>query len=178
MSRVGKQPVPVPGSVKVAVEGNVVTVASADGKKQLHQEFSLVDIRVEKDLVVVEAKEPTRQASARQGLYRTLIANMILGVTTGWSKNLEIHGAGYKGEKQGKKLVLTVGYTLPREYPIPEDIEVELPSPTTIVVKGVDKARVGQAAASIRAIRRPDPYKGKGIRYQGEHAVRKTPKGK
>jgi large subunit ribosomal protein L6 len=178
MSRIGKTPIPIPPQVKVEVKENLVTVSSADGKKRLSQEVSLVTVKVEEQQVVLEALEESRQASARHGLYRTLIANMIDGVTKGWEKKLEIHGAGYKAELQGKKLMLTVGYTFPREFAVPQGIDVELLNPTTIVVKGIDKALVGQTAASLRKVREPDPYRGKGIRYAGEHAVRKTAKGK
>jgi large subunit ribosomal protein L6 len=178
MSRIGKLPIPIPKSVKIEVEGDLVTVASADGKKKISQKVDLVAVSVEKDNVVVKATEATRAGRSRHGLYRTLIANMIAGVTQGWSKTLEISGAGFKVEKQTNKLVLTVGYTHPKTFPIPAGIEVETPSPTIIVVKGIDKGLVGQVAASLRAIHRPDPYKGKGIRYQGEKAIRKVAKGK
>jgi len=178
MSRIGKQPVPIPESVKVNVRDGVVTVASADGKKTLSQATDMVTVAVEGDKVVLTVVDDSRTASARQGLYRTLVANMIEGVSKGWSKRLEISGAGYKAEKQGGKLLLTVGYTFPREFLIPAGIDIELPTQTIIVVSGIDKALVGQTAASIRSVRPPDPYKGKGIRYRGEHAVKKTAKGK
>lgn len=178
MSRIGKTPIPIPDAVKVDVKGSLVSVASADGKKKLTQEVSLVDVKVADKQVVVEAQDDSRDARARHGLYRTLIANMIDGVTKGWAKRLEIHGAGYKAELQGQKLVLTVGYTYPREFPVPSGIDIELTNPTTILVKGIDKALVGQTAASLRNVRPPDPYRGKGIRYTGEQAVRKTAKGK
>jgi len=178
MSRIGNKPIPIPKTVKVTVAGDVVTVASSDGKKKLVQEVRFVKVRVEGEVVVIERVDDTRPARACHGLYRTLIANMIQGITAGWSRTLEIHGAGFKAEMQGKKLVLTVGYTKPREFPVPEGIKVELPNPNTVVVSGMDKHLVGQTSASLRAVRPPDPYKGKGIRYQGEHAVRKTAKGK
>jgi large subunit ribosomal protein L6 len=178
MSRIGRNPVPIPGKVKVEVKGDIVTVASPDGKKSLTQQVSMVQVKVVDNQVVLEALEESRDARSRHGLYRTLIANMILGVTTGWEKRLEIHGAGYKVEKKGKQLVLTVGYTYPREYSIPQGIDIELPDATSIVVRGTDKALVGQTAASLRSIRPPDPYRGKGIRLKGEHAVRKVAKGK
>ena len=138
----------------------------------------MVQVKVEDNLVVLEPLDESRDARSRHGLYRTLIANMIHGVTTGWEKRLEIHGAGYKVEMKGRHLVLTVGYTYPREYSIPQGIDIELPDATSIVVRGTDKALVGQTAASLRSIRPPDPYRGKGIRLKGEHAVRKVAKGK
>ena len=178
MSRIGKAPIPIPDKVKVEIKGDLVSVATADGKKRMSQAVSMVNVKVADNHVLLEAGDESRDARARHGLYRTLIANMIDGVTKGWEKRLEIHGAGYKAELQGQKLMLTVGYTYPREFTIPEGIELELTNPTTIVLKGIDKALVGQTAASLRHVRPPDPYRGKGIRYTGEQAVRKTAKGK
>jgi large subunit ribosomal protein L6 len=178
MSRIGKMPIPIPAKVKVEVKGDLVLVASEDGKKKLTQEVTMVNVKVVDKQVVVEAADESRDSRSRHGLYRTLIANMIDGVTKGWERRLEIHGAGYKAELQGAKLMLTVGYTYPREFPIPAGIDLELTNPTTILVKGIDKALVGQTAASLRNVRPPDPYRGKGIRYTGEQAVRKTAKGK
>jgi len=178
MSRIGKKPIPIPKTVKVTVAGDLVTVTSSDGKKKLTQEVRFVKVRVEGEQVVVDRVDDTRPARASHGLYRTLISNMISGITTGWTKTLEIHGAGFKAELQGKKLLLTVGYTKPREFSVPDGIKVELPNANTVVVSGIDKHLVGQTTASLRAVRPPDPYKGKGIRLQGEHAVRKTAKGK
>jgi large subunit ribosomal protein L6 len=178
MSRIGKSPIPIPDGIKVNVAGDVVEVSSADGKKKLSQEVTFVSVKVADKEVVLERDDESRDARARHGLYRTLIANMIEGITKGWQKELEIHGAGYKVEQKGRKLVLTVGYTFPREFQVPAGIDVELPTATHIVLKGIDKAVVGQVAASIRSVRPADPYKGKGIRYKGEQAIRKTPKGK
>ncbi len=178
MSRVGKKPVSIPDGAVVKVDGDLVTVASKDGKKTLQQAVRHVNVLVEDGQVCLDVADGSRQARASHGLYRTLIANMLEGVTKGWQKTLEIEGAGFKAEQQGKKLVLTVGYTYPREYAIPDGIDLELPKPAVIVIKGIDKELVGQTAASIRAVKPPDPYRGKGIRYQGEQAVRKTAKGK
>lgn len=178
MSRIGKSPIPIPATVKVVVKGDLVSVTTADGKKKLSQEVTMVNVKVADNLVVVEAADESRDSRSRHGLYRTLIANMIDGVTKGWEKRLEIHGAGYKAELQGQKLMLTVGFTYPREFVVPREIDLELTNPTTIVVRGIDKALVGQTAASLRNVRPPDPYRGKGIRYTGEQAVRKTAKGK
>lgn len=178
MSRIGKSPIPIPDGIKVNVANNLVEVSSADGKKKLTQEVSFVSVSVVEKEVLVQRVDESQDARARHGLYRTLIANMIDGITKGWQKELEIHGAGYKVEQKGRKLVLTVGYTFPREFQVPAGIDVELPNANSIVLKGIDKAAVGQIAASIRSVRPADPYKGKGIRYKGEHAIRKTPKGK
>ncbi len=178
MSRIGKTPIPIPDKIKVEVKGDLVSVASADGKKKLSQAVTMVSVKVADSLVLVEANDESRDARSRHGLYRTLIANMIDGVTKGWEKRLEIHGAGYKAEMKGPKLMLTVGYTYPREFDVPKGVDIELTNPTTIVLRGIDKALVGQTAASLRNVRPPDPYRGKGIRYTGEQAVRKTAKGK
>jgi large subunit ribosomal protein L6 len=178
MSRIGKKPIPVPDKVKVEVKGDLVTVASADGKKKLEQNVEFVTVKVEGNEVLVETIEDSRQARGCHGLYRTLISNMIAGVTTGWTRALQIEGAGFKAELKGKKLVLTVGYTYPREYMVPDGVTLELPKANQIIIKGTSKELVGQTAASIRAVRPPDPYRGKGIRYVGERAVRKVAKGK
>ena len=178
MSRVGKKPISIPDGAVVQVQGDLVTVASKDGKRKLQQAVRHVNVQVQDGEVCLEAADGSRQARACHGLYRTLVANMMEGVTKGWEKTLEIEGAGFKAEQQGKKLLLTVGYTYPREYAIPDGIELELPKASIIVIRGIDKELVGQTAASIRAVKPPDPYRGKGIRYRGEHAVRKTAKGK
>lgn len=178
MSRIGKKPIPVPDKVKVEISGDLVTVSSADGKKKLTQSVSHVTVKVEDSQVIVETADQSRLSRSAHGLYRTLISNMIAGVTTGWTRVLSIEGAGFKAEMTGRKLMLTVGYTYPREYNIPAGVDVELPKANQIVVKGIDKQLVGAIAASIRAVRPPDPYRGKGIRYEGERAVRKVAKGK
>jgi large subunit ribosomal protein L6 len=178
MSRIGKKAVPIPPKVKVEVKDGAVVVVSPDGKKRLERKLTHVTVAVGKDSVTVSAVDGSRAARSCHGLYRTLIANMIDGVTKGWSKTLEIEGAGYKAELKGKVLVCTVGYSAPKEFPIPAGIDVELPKPTTVVLKGIDKELVGQTAAALRALHKPDPYRGKGIRYSGEKAIRKVVKGK
>ncbi len=178
MSRIGRNPIAVPDQVKVAVAGDVVSVASADGKKKLSRTVQNVRVKLVGNQVLVERVDDSRSARACHGLYRTLIANMIDGVSKGWEKQLDVEGAGFKLELQGKTLVLTVGYSQPRKYAIPEGIAMELPSPNSLIIRGSDKELVGQTAAAIRAIRRADPYRGKGIRYKGEKAIRKVAKGK
>jgi len=179
MSRIGKKPIPIPPKVKVEVKDGVVKVSSADGKKALQRPLVGVTVTVGKEEVVVKALDDTRLSRGCHGLYRTLISNMIDGVTKGWSKTLEIEGAGFKAELKGKdKIVCTVGYTHPKEFSVPKGIDVELPKPTCIVVKGLDKELVGRTAAALRALHKPDPYRGKGIRYEGEKAIRKVVKGK
>ena len=179
MSRIGKKPIPIPPKVKVDVKDGVVFVSSADGKKKLQRPLVGVTVSVQKDEVLVKALDETRLSRGCHGLYRTLIANMIDGVTKGWSKTLEIEGAGFKAELKGSnKLLCTIGFTHPREFDIPVGINVELTKPTIIVITGLDKELVGRTAAALRAMHKPDPYRGKGIRYQGEKAIRKVVKGK
>ncbi len=178
MSRIGKKPVQLPAGVKVEVKDNLVTVSSADGKKKLCQEFNHVTVTVGPKEVVVVRNAETREARAAHGLYRSLIQNMVTGVSAGYAKTLDIEGAGYKVELKGQTLVLTVGYTFPREFKVPAGINLETPSANRIVVSGIDKQLVGQTAATLRGIRPADPYRGKGIRFMGEKVITKVAKGK
>jgi len=176
MSRIGLKPITIPSGVEVKVDANnYVVVKGAKGKleKQLDK-----DIKISIEDNVIRLSRPTEQKrhKALHGLTRTLLANMIEGVTNGYSKSLEIVGTGYRAQKQGKKLVLTLGFSHPVEMEDPEGIEVEVPAPTKIIVKGIDKQLVGNYAAVIRDLRRPEPYKGKGIRYEGENVRRKEGK--
>lgn len=178
MSRIGKKPIPVPPGVKVEIKDDVVSVSSSDGKKKLSQAVRFVKARLENGTVIVDRVDDSRSARGCHGLYRTLIANMIDGVTKGFSQTLEIEGAGYKAELQGKNLVLTVGYTLPRVFPVPAGIDITVPGPTQVVIQGIDKHLVGQTAAVIYGLRPADPYRGKGIRYKGQRVITKVAKGK
>jgi len=176
MSRIGLKPITIPNGVEVKLDANnYVVVKGAKGKleKQLDK-----DIKISIEDNVIRLSRPTDQKrhKALHGLTRTLLANMIEGVTNGYSKSLEIVGTGYRAQKQGKKLVLTLGFSHPVEMEDPEGIEVEVPAPTKIIVKGIDKQQVGNYAAVIRDLRRPEPYKGKGIRYEGENVRRKEGK--
>ncbi len=175
MSRIGKKPIPVPAGVTVAIDGTTVTVKGPKGELQRtfrpEMTIELVD-----GTVHVHRPSDAKQHRAFHGLTRALLANMVLGVTKGYSRALEIVGVGYKAEKKGNKLVLTVGYSHPVEYPEPPGIKLTTQSPTAVTVEGVDKQKVGQVAAEIRAVRPPEPYKGKGIRYQGEQVRRKAGK--
>lgn len=175
MSRVGKLPIVIPAGVDVKVEGNVVTVKGPKGQlsKEFHPEMN---IAIEDGKVVVTRPNDQKQYRALHGLTRSLINNMVQGVTNGFSKSLELEGVGYRAAKQGKKLVLTVGYSHPVEMEPGEGLEVEVPAPNKIIVKGIDKEKVGAFAANIRAVREPEPYKGKGIKYEGEHIRRKEGK--
>ncbi|RDV83377.1 50S ribosomal protein L6 [Ammonifex thiophilus] len=176
MSRIGKKPVPIPEGVEVVIEGNRVAVKGPKGR--LEREFPEgVWIEKQDRQLVVHRRSDEPRDKALHGLSRTLLNNMILGVTQGWSRSLEIVGVGYRAAKQGNKLVLSVGYSHPVEIEPPPGIEIEVPAPNKIVVKGLDKEQVGQLAAKIRSIRKPEPYKGKGIRYEGEvvrHKAGKT----
>ncbi|HSH44789.1 MAG TPA: 50S ribosomal protein L6 [Longimicrobiales bacterium] len=175
MSRIGKAPISLPEKVTVTVDGNVVRVKGPKG--ELEQEIRPeVDIQVEDGTVVVSRSSELKQHRAFHGLTRALVANMVEGVTDGFRKSLEIVGVGYRADKRGNKLVLTVGYSHEVEYPEPEGITLSTPSQTSIVVEGIDKQKVGQVAAELRAVRPPEPYKGKGIRYQDEHVRRKAGK--
>ncbi|MBP5427298.1 MAG: 50S ribosomal protein L6 [Clostridiales bacterium] len=176
MSRIGRKPIDVPKNVEFKLEsGNMVTVKGPKGllKKKLHE-----DMIIEFKDGVIEVKRPSeiKKHKALHGLTRTLIANMVLGVTEGFQKELEINGVGYRAQKQGKKLVLSLGYSHPVEIEEIEGISIEVPAPNVIIVKGADKQIVGEFAANIRGKREPEPYKGKGIKYKEERIRRKEGK--
>jgi len=177
MSRVGKQPVSVPSGVKVAVSGREVSIEGPKGKLQwVHRP----EVKVEYDdgtkKIAVSRDTDTRQARALHGLTRALINNMVIGVTEGYEKRLEIVGVGYVGMVNGDKLDLRVGFANEINKEIPKGLKVMCPDNTHIVIQGPDKQMVGQFAAEVRAVRKPEPYKGKGIRYQGEQVRRKAGK--
>ena len=176
MSRIGKKPVVVPAGVEVTVDANnVVTVKGPKG--QLSQEISkLIKVEVADGEVLVSRASDAREERSQHGLARTLINNMVVGVTSGFEKKLQLVGVGYKAEKKGDTLVLSLGYSHPVELKDPEGITTECTSATEVIVKGIDKAVVGNYAANIRAWRRPEPYKGKGIKYADETIRRKVGK--
>ena len=175
MSRIGRKPIPVPSGVEVKVDGSTVRVKGPKG--ELTREFRPeMTIALEDGTIVVTRPSDAKQHRALHGLTRALLANMVEGVTSGYRRGLEIIGVGYKAEKKGDALVLTVGYSHPVSYPEPEGIKLSTTSPTVVVVEGIDKQKVGQVAAEIRSVRPPEPYKGKGIRYQGEQVRRKAGK--
>jgi large subunit ribosomal protein L6 len=175
MSRIGKQPVPVPDGVEVAIEPELVRVKGPKGELQERVSGAMV-VKQEDGQVVVSRPTDRGEHRALHGLTRSLIANMVEGVTGGFEKRLEIQGVGYRAQLQGRKLVLALGYSHPIEIEAPEGIEFEVPLPTRIVVRGISKQAVGETAAIIRKQRPPEPYKGKGIRYEGEHVARKVGK--
>ena len=176
MSRIGKVPVVIPAGVEVKVGAdNFVTVTGPKG--ELSGKISpLITIKIEDNVLSVTRGNDEKESRSLHGLSRTLIGNMVTGVSDGFERKLEIVGVGYKADKQGKKLVLNLGYSHPIELPDPEGITTETPSATEIIVRGIDKAAVGNYAAIIRAWRPPEPYKGKGVRYSGEKIRRKEGK--
>ena len=175
MSRVGRKPVEIPAGVTVTLNGNTVTVKGPKG--ELTRTFhSDIEIKVEDNNVVVNRPSDAKLHRSLHGTTRAIISNMVEGVSKGFERNLELIGVGYRAQKQGKKLVLNVGYSHPVEIEPEEGIEIEVPANTKISIKGTDKERVGALAANIRDVRPPEPYKGKGIRYEGEHVRRKEGK--
>ena len=176
MSRIGKQPVTIPAGVEVKVgNNNEVTVKGAKGTltKTMHQNMK---IEVKDNEVIVTRPNDDKENRALHGLTRTLIANMVKGVSEGFQKELEVNGVGYRAQKQGKKLVMGLGYSHPVEMEEIEGITIEVPDPNKIIVKGIDNEKVGQFAAEIRTKRPPEPYKGKGIKYSTERIRRKEGK--
>jgi large subunit ribosomal protein L6 len=175
MSRIGKEPITIPDGVDVELEGSRVTVNGPGGT--LRQEVSPeLKVTVDDGTVRVERPSDEREHKALHGLTRTLIANMVEGVTKGFEKRLEIQGVGYRAALRGSDLELQVGFSHPVEFRAPEGIGFEVPAPNRIVVRGIDKQLVGETAARIRKVRKPEPYKGKGIRYEGEYVRKKAGK--
>ncbi len=177
MSRVAKAPVNLPQGVDFKVDGNVVTIKGGKGSLSLELNPE-VELRQEGDSLQVSPRSGSRFSTAMAGTTRALLANMIRGVTEGFEKKLELVGVGYRAQLQGKNLNLTLGFSHPVTYPVPEGINVETPSQTEVVVRGHDKQQVGQVAAEIRGFRPPEPYKGKGVRYANERVVMKEAKKK
>jgi large subunit ribosomal protein L6 len=175
VSRIGKQPIPLPDGVEVTIEPELVRVKGPKGALQ-ERVNRAIDVKQENGEVVVTRPSDRGDHRALHGLTRSLIANMVEGVTNGFEKRLEIQGVGYRAQLQGRKLVLALGYSHPVEMEAPEGIEFEVPQPTRIVVRGISKQAVGEVAANVRKQRPPEPYKGKGIRYEGEYVARKVGK--
>ncbi|CAM4191880.1 50S ribosomal protein L6 [Bacillus cereus] len=176
MSRIGKKILEIPAGVTITIaEDNTVTVKGPKG--ELTRTFNAdMSIKIEENTLTVERPSEQKEHRALHGTTRALIGNMVEGVTAGFARGLELVGVGYRAQKQGDKLVLSVGYSHPVEMTPEAGLEVEVPAPTKIVIKGIDKQRVGEFAANIRAVRAPEPYKGKGIRYEGEVVRRKEGK--
>lgn len=175
MSRIGKQPIPLPAGVEVKIEGSLVRVKGAKGElsRQLPEP---IQVAVEDGRIVVRRASDDPKHKALHGLSRTLVANMVDGVTKGYEKSLELRGVGYRAQMQGNKLQLVVGLSHPVEIAPPPGIQVEVPKATQIIVRGIDKELVGEFAAQIRRVRPAEPYSGKGIRYEGERVRRKAGK--
>ena len=172
MSRVGQAPIPLPGAVTVSVVGQTITVNGPKGELQRSIPEG-VDVEVAEGELRVSRQSESREVRALHGLVRSLVANMVQGVTEGYEKRLEIHGVGYRAAKQGNDLEFSVGFSHTVKMAAPQGIEFEVPTPTRVTVRGIDKELVGQTAAEIRAIKKPEPYKAKGIRYEGEYIRRK-----
>ena len=177
MSRIANSPVALPSSVEVKLSGQDISVKGAKGEMgfAIHD---LVELVQEESELKVRAKSEERGAKAMAGTMRAIVQNMVTGVTEGFAKRLELQGVGYRAQAQGNKLTLQLGFSHPVEYNLPEGISAETPSQTEIVISGVDKQRVGQVCAEIRAFRPPEPYKGKGVRYADEYVRRKEAKKK
>ncbi len=175
MSRIGKAPIPIPDSVKVSFDVSVINVDGPKGSLNLNL-LNLVGLDIAGSVIYVKALGEDRKCRAMHGLFRSLINNMVIGVTTGFTKSLEIVGVGYRAEADKQNLTLNVGYSNPKVLPIPEGLAIEVEKNTIIHVRGIDKQLVGEMAAKIRRIRKPEPYRGKGIRYVGEQIRRKVGK--
>jgi len=175
VSRIGKKPVEIKKGVTVEIKDGIIKVKGPKG--ELTQPYDQrIKITVENNQVILSRDSDEKEVRALHGLYRALIQNMIVGVTEGYTKKLEIVGVGYRAEWKGGGLQLALGYSHPIFFIPPKDVKVEVPAPTNIVVSGIDKQLVGQIAAKIRSFRPPEPYKGKGIKYEGEQIIRKAGK--
>jgi large subunit ribosomal protein L6 len=177
MSRIANNPVTVPSSVEIAEDGQQLTVKGPKGTLE-HRINDLVAVSREEGKLKFSARNSSKQAGALAGTTRSLVSNMVIGVSDGFERKLELVGVGYRAQAKGKVINLTLGFSHPIDYELPAGITVETPSPTEIVIKGNDKQRVGQVAAEIRDFRPPEPYKGKGVRYSDEVVVRKEAKKK
>jgi large subunit ribosomal protein L6 len=177
MSRIGKKPVAIPSGITAKVEGQRVSVKGAKGELS----FTVPDdvaVKFENDAILVDPRTETKEAQAMWGMARSIISNLVTGVTTGYEKRLEITGVGYKAAVAGKNLQLSLGYSHDITFPIPAGVTITTPRPVEIAIAGIDKRQVGQVAAEIRGLRPPEPYKGKGVRYAGEFIFRKEGKKK
>jgi large subunit ribosomal protein L6 len=177
MSRIGKKPVAIPSGVTANIENGTLSVKGPKGSLDLGLS-DLIDYKVEGDEISVKPANDSKQARSYWGMQRTLVSNLVEGVTQGFTKVLEISGVGYRAQAQGNKLKLQLGYSHDVDLDVPQGVEVKTPDQTTIEISGVDKQAVGQFAAEIRRWRKPEPYKGKGIKYRGEYIFRKEGKKK
>lgn len=177
MSRIGKRPVPVPKGVTVTVDGQTVKAKGPKGELEFVVN-ELCRVALENDKISVEPVNQSKPARSQWGMNRTMIANMMAGVTEAFTKKLELVGVGYRAAMKGSALNLQLGYSHEIDFPVPKGVKIETPKPTEIVISGIDKQLVGETAAKIRAFRPPEPYKGKGVKYEGEYIFRKEGKKK
>ncbi len=177
MSRIGKKPVTLPKGVTATVDGQQVSVKGPKGMLAFLAADD-VEVKMEDGHISIMPRDESKKARAAWGMSRTMVSNLVAGVTSGFQRRLEINGVGYRAAVQGKDLQLNLGYSHEVKYPIPSDIKIECPRPTEIVITGIDKQKVGQVAAQIREFRPPEPYKGKGVKYSDEHIFRKEGKKK
>jgi large subunit ribosomal protein L6 len=175
MSRLGKKPIDIPSNVKVAIDNRIVTAEGPQGKLEYHVPDP-IKVEFKNNQVAASRPSDIKEHKSLHGLVRALIVNMVKGVSEGYKKELEIKGLGYKAQVKGTELSIALGFSHPIEYPIPEGITVETPKPTIIIIKGADKVKVGRVAAELRDFYKPEPYKGKGIRYAGEYVKHKAGK--
>ena len=176
MSRIGRNPIKVPAGVEVKFDNRIVTVKGALGTLSQAIENSKINVTIEGNVVTVSRVSEAKEVKAAHGLYRALIQNMVNGVSKGYSKNLIISGVGWKAVAQGDKVVLSIGFSHTVDVVAPEGIKIEVVNPTELCIKGIDKVKVGQVAANIKALRKPEPYHGYGIRYKDEVILRKEGK--
>lgn len=175
MSRIGRKPIQVPGGVDITLDNGTITVKGPKGtlSREIHKDMK---VSIAENVITIERPSDNKVHRSLHGTTRSVISNMVNGVTEGFSKSLELVGVGYRASKTGDKVVLNVGYSHPVEITPEQGIEFEVPSNTKVIVKGIDKERVGAYAAKIRSVREPEPYKGKGIKYEGERIIRKEGK--
>jgi large subunit ribosomal protein L6 len=177
MSRIANNPVSIPSGVDVTLSGKELSIKGAKGNLNMTV-HELVEITQEEDQLKLKATQGDKKSAALAGTYRSLVSNMVVGVSDGFQKELELQGVGYRAQARGKKLNLSLGFSHPVVYDVPEGIEIETPTQTQVIVRGIDKQLVGQVSAEIRAYRPPEPYKGKGVRYLNEYVKRKEAKKK
>ena len=175
MSRIGKQPIPIPADIKIDIKGQNITVTGKNGKLE-REILPELEVSMKDQEILVTNRDNSKRTNAFRGMTRSLINNMVIGVNEGFKKTLIVEGVGYKVNTSGKKLTLNVGYSNPVEFPIPEGITITVNGTNTIIVESIDKELLGLTCAKIREVRKPEPYKGKGIRYEDEHIVRKVGK--
>jgi large subunit ribosomal protein L6 len=175
MSRIGKQPIPVPADIKIDIKGQKISVSGKKGNLE-REILPELEISMKDQEIIVETRDNSKRTNAFRGMTRSLINNMVVGVNEGFKKTLIVEGVGYKVNMSGKTLTLNVGYSNPVEFPVPEGIQINVDGTNKIIVESIDKELLGLTTAKIREIRKPEPYKGKGIRYEDEHIVRKVGK--